>query len=174
MDRNKRVRKTPIASSTVPLALIALCLALTPAQAQSAPPAGTVLEDQFGASVDLGAAMAGGKLVLALSAERDAADRLKEWSQALAGKLPAGARIALVADLSAIPFFVPKSSVIKQLKEDYPGLPILLDWKGAVAKAVGMGKLKNLAEAWSFGKRLARAEGSADASRVAAIVAALR
>ncbi|HOX91926.1 MAG TPA: hypothetical protein PLC54_03325 [Spirochaetales bacterium] len=154
--------------------LVLVAVALVPGFAQGTLPAGTVLEDQFGLSVDVSAAMAGGKLVLALSAERDAADRLTEWSIALAGKLPAGARLLLVANLSGVPFFVPKSSIIKQLKEDYPTLSVILDWKGVLAKALGMGKLKNLAEAWSAGKRLARAEGTADAARAVSLAAALR
>lgn len=144
------------------------------AQASALPPVGTVLEDQFGNGVDVGLAMRSGKTILAVSDERDAGDRLSEWSLRLRSDAPPGVQVLFVADLSAVPFFVPRSAIVKQLREDYAGFPILLDWKGVVAKAVSLGKLKNVAESWSGGRKVARVEGKTDAEKVRALFAPFR
>ena len=164
-------------AARIALLFMVLSMATVPAafaQASAAPPMGTMLEDQFGNSVDVGRAMRSGRTILAVSDEREAGDRLSEWSSRLRSDAPAGVVVLFVADLSAVPFFVPKSAIIKQLREDYPGLAIMLDWKGVVAKAVALGKLKNVAEAWSGGLRVARVEGPADAGKARALFAPLR
>ena len=169
---NNRARAGHIA-----LLFMAFSMASAPAafaQASAAPPLGTVLEDQFGNSVDVGRAMRSGRTILAVSDEREAGDRLAEWAARLRPDAPAGVVVLYVADLSAVPFFVPKSAIVKQLREDYPGLAIMLDWKGVVAKAVSLGKLKNVAEAWSGGRRVARVEGKTDAEKVLILFAPFR
>lgn len=91
-----------------------------------------VLADQFGAETDLGALSGKGNLLLLWSDLRDAGEQLEGWK----GLLEQSAfplepsRIVAVADLAALPFFVPRFSVIASLKKDFPKLPLLLDWKG--------------------------------------------
>jgi len=69
-----------------------------------------------------------------------------------------------------VPFFVPKGAIVKQLAEEYPDLPILLDWKGVLAKPLALGKDTVLAVAFRDGKQVesSRSKASpAEAARLA-------
>jgi hypothetical protein len=159
-------------------ALISIALvicALSPLSAQEQPIAGNLtLSDQFGAELRLGELAAAATLIIAYSAERDAADYLYAWHEAIKAVLPAGTRLIAAADLSAVPFFVPKGAIIKQLAADYPGLPILLDWKGALSKALALGKDKAVVALYRGGSVLVRVRGVASAAEAARLIAALR
>ncbi len=89
------------------------------------------LEDQFGASVDIRIG-SGKSVVMIVSEKREAAEEIAAWEKQL-GSLPSDAVLYRVANLKAIPFFVPKGSVTKDLKSNYPSMSIALDWKGAVS-----------------------------------------
>jgi hypothetical protein len=155
-------------------ALLALC-ALAPLCAQEQPIAGNLtLSDQFGTELKLGELAAGSTLIIVYSAERDAADYLYAWHEAIKAVLPAGTRLVAAADLSAVPFFVPKGAITKQLAADYPGLPILLDWKGALSKALAPGKDKAVAVIYRGGSAIIRIRGVASAAEAARLIAALR
>jgi len=140
---------------------------VAPAAAAPMPKAGTILEDQLGNKVDAGPALVAGHVVLVVSNEREAAASLRAWHVALKDCLPAGACIVLVADLRAVPFFVPRSSVAASLGREHPDLPILLDWKGALAAAFDTGKAGVAVECWQGGRRIARATGMPHAAALA-------
>lgn len=92
-----------------------------------------LLQDQFGNELDIGKVLSQGSVVLLHSDERDATELLKYLSE-LVGS---GVRVIAVADLSALPFFVPKKAVVESLKKDEPTLPIFLDFKGLLKKKEG-------------------------------------
>lgn len=89
------------------------------------------LQDQFGKSADVRVGV-GRTVLVIVSDTREAADEIDAWEKLL-GTLPAAADVYRIANLKAIPFFVPKGSVMKDLKEKYPGMSLLLDWKGSVS-----------------------------------------
>lgn len=96
-----------------------------------AAPAAAGLEDQYGRSIDLRIGE-GRPVVVIASNVREAAEEIAAWSEALAG-LPAEVEVYRIADLKALPFFVPRGAVAKDLKDKHPDLPLLLDWKGEVS-----------------------------------------
>jgi len=128
-----------------------------------------LLSDQFGNELDIGKVLASPSVLLLHSDERDAAEQLKYLSQ-LVGP---GVQIVAVADLSALPFFVPKKAVTESLKKDEPGLPIMLDWKGEIKKSQ---KLKdgNIARVYKSGRggteyRVEKKSGKLESGAIAAL-----
>jgi len=90
-----------------------------------ASPMARTLEDQFGASVDIRIG-SGKSVVMIVSEKREAAEEIAAWEKQLR-LLPSGTFLYRVANLKAIPFFVPKGSVTKDLKSNYPSMSIALD-----------------------------------------------
>lgn len=122
----------------------------------------------------IGELAAGATLIVAYSAERDAAAYLSAWRDAIAPRLPPGARLVAAANLSAVPFFVPKAAIIKQLASDYPSLPILLDWKGSLAKALAPGKDKAVVALYKAGALVLKVRGTASEAEAARLIVAAR
>jgi hypothetical protein len=118
------------ASSTARRAAMAAIAAAFFASAAGAAPAAASLEDQYGRAVELRIGEGRPAVVIA-SDLREAAEQIAAWDDALAG-LPAGVEVYRIADLKALPFFVPRGAVAKDLKDKYPDMPLLLDWKGEV------------------------------------------
>ncbi len=169
---------SPSAGAFLRVALAAAFLAastLVPLRAQEQPIARNLtLSDQFGTELKLGELAAGSPIIIVYSAERDAAEYLSAWQEAIKALMPAGTRLIAAADLSAVPFFVPKGAITKQLAADYPSLPILLDWKGALSKALAPGKDKAVAAFYRGGSLILRVRGIASAAEAARLIAALR
>jgi hypothetical protein len=113
------------------LAAVAAAFFASSAAAAPSAPAASVLEDQYGRSVELRIGE-GRPVVVIASNVRDAAEQIAAWSEALAG-LPAEVEVYRIADLKALPFFVPRGAVAKDLKDKHPDMPLLLDWKGDVS-----------------------------------------
>ncbi|HAE21517.1 MAG TPA: hypothetical protein DCG47_04220 [Spirochaetaceae bacterium] len=157
------------------IAAILALVALAPLCAQEQPIARNLaLSDQFGNEMKLGELAGNGTLIIVYSAERDAADYLSAWHEAIKAILPAGTRLVAAADLSAVPFFVPKGAIIKQLAADYPALPILLDWKGSLSKALAPGKDKAVVALYRGGSQIIKVRGIASAAEAARLIAAVR
>ncbi len=157
------------------MAVLMAAYAFAPLSAQEQPIARNLtLSDQFGNELKLGELAAGSALIVVYSAERDAADYLSAWHEAIMAVLPAGTRLVAAADLSAVPFFVPKGAITKQLAADYPSLPILLDWKGSLSKALAPGKDKAVAALYRGGSLVLKLRGIASAAEAARLIAALR
>ncbi len=60
-----------------------------------------------------------------------------QWNRALRAALPKGTRVLGVANLSRLPFFVPKSAVKSGAREKNPKTPVLMDWDGVAFKQLG-------------------------------------
>jgi len=147
--------------------VLAIAAGAAPAAAAPLPRDGTMLEDQLGNRIDAGPALLAGNVVVVVSNEREAAASLRAWQCALADCLPTDARIVLVADLRAVPFFVPRASVATSLRKDHPDLPILLDWKGVLCAAFDVGKAGVVVEHWQGGHRTGRVTGAPHAESLA-------
>lgn len=107
------------------------------------------------------------------SAEREAGDYLKAWHQGLKARLPADTALLAVADLGAVPFFVPKNAIIKQLAADYPDVPMLLDWKGSLGPVLAAGKSKATVTVYSGGRMLRQETGDYTAGKAVTLLEAL-
>jgi len=148
-------------------AAVALLLVL-PLSAQS-------LEDQLGGRLDLGAELARGGVLLFWSDRRESSADLAAWARLLAAESCPGLRVVAVADLKALPFFVPRQAVARQLAKDEPAKPILLDWKGEAAARLGIkGGEPSVLLVGPGGTVVARARGQASAEAAAPIRAALK
>lgn len=90
------------------------------------------LTDQFERTHTHASVYARTPVVIVGGDQRNTGDRIGEWFARL------GADLALVgiADLDALPFFVPRGSVRKNLCAISPRLPILCDWRGEVFRPI--------------------------------------
>lgn len=105
----------------------AILLAAWPVGADS--PAGPAsLQDQFGRKSVVGIGSGRGFLLL-ISDRPDAAESVELWIRSLA-PLPAGVDPWFVADLRALPFFIPHAAITGWLARRHPGNPVLIDWTG--------------------------------------------
>lgn len=147
--------------------VLAIAAGAVPAAAAPVPQGARILEDQLGNKIDAGPALLAGNVIVVVSNEREAAVSLRAWQCALADCLPTDARIVLVADLRAVPFFVPRASVATSLRKDHPDLSILLDWKGVLCAAFDVGKAGVVVERWQGGHRTGRVTGAPHAASLA-------
>lgn len=161
-------------------AILVLFLAVFPARPSAeAVPAELALADQFGTIAAVGAATASGRWIIAYSGERDAGALLAAWVRellAVSAERADGGDVGIVAaaDLSGVPFFVPKSAIVRQLAEEYPDLPLLLDWKGALGKPLGFGKEQTLVVAIKDGAVVAASRSPASRAEARRLREALR
>jgi hypothetical protein len=130
------------------------------------------LNDQFGAAADLGTLLASPRVILLHSDERDGVEKISAMRKAVAGAAEGAlVPVVCVADLSALPFFVPRSAVAGSVKKDVPDFRLFLDWKGALG-----GRLKlpegSVARAYADGRQLAELRADAAPAAFAALVAA--
>lgn len=133
--------------------------------ALAAPPT-FVLEDQWERTFDQSAVFRA-KVVLLGGDQRRTGDRIGEWAKQLDGLFVYG-----IADLRALPFFVPKSSVRSNLTQVAPKTSVLLDWKGSVyAPLLGFPKDQEIVVQVHGvdGAVLSRVVGSVTNDRVAAV-----
>jgi hypothetical protein len=86
------------------------------------------LEDQFERKHTQLTVFARTPLVIVGGDQRNTGDRIGEWF----ARLGDGLALYGIADLDALPFFVPRGSVRSNLRTLSPKLPILCDWKGKV------------------------------------------
>jgi hypothetical protein len=135
-------------------------------------PANAILSDQSGTETRIGQLAATRTVVVIYSAEREAGDYLKAWYQGLKARLPADAILLAVADLGAVPFFVPKNAIIKQLAADYPDVPMLLDWKGSLGPVLSAGRSKATATVYSGGRLQSPASGEYSTERAGTLLEA--
>ena len=162
-------------SALLHASVLAAFLALAPAPVAEAEerkvPAATVLSDQFGVEHRIGDIASRGAVVFVCSSERKSPEYLASWAAFLRDALPAEVPVILAADLSGLPFFVPRAMVIANLGAKYPRLPILLDWKGELPGILAPWKGEAVVVAFLDGKAVTRAVGlpaAAEASRIAA------
>jgi hypothetical protein len=97
-----------------------------------------VLQDQFGrmANVAIGA----GRGVLIVISDRPEAGELVEvWLRGLA-PLPASIDPWFIADLKALPFFIPHGPIMNWLAKKHPVNRILLDWTGGFCGGLAPGR----------------------------------
>jgi hypothetical protein len=138
----------------------------------ASPLASGVLPDQFGHEVRVG--LGEGRPVLIFSSDRrDAAELMEAWARALA-PFPLGVAAHFVADLKALPFFVPRGAVSAWLARKHPKNPILLDWTGSFSK--GLAAARNDVTVLVFGpdgSLWAKASGIPTEGAVAELKAAL-
>jgi hypothetical protein len=133
-----------------------------------AAPAATTLEDQYGRAVEVRVG-AGAPVVAVVSDLRAAAEEIAAWDKALVG-LPAGTVQFRIADLKALPFFVPRGAVTKDLRDKYSGVAMLLDWKGAASESLRAPRKTTAVLAFGpDGSELGRVEGAASAVGAAKI-----
>ncbi len=149
------------------LALLSAYLLSAAAFAQG-PSGAWTFQDQFGASVDIRIG-SGRAAVMIVSDKREAAEEIAAWEKLL-GPLPPGTAVFRVANLKAIPFFVPKGSVSKDLKGNYPSMSLALDWKGELSSALAAPKRETAVLVFApDGTELARVAGPASAAGAAKV-----
>jgi len=124
-----------------------------------------VLEDQWERKLDQSAIFRG-KVILLGGDQRRTGDRIGEWAKQLDGLFVFG-----IANLAALPFFVPKSSVRSNLIQVAPKTSVLLDWKGSVYALLGFPKEQEIVVQVHGvdGAILSRVIGSVTNDRVAAV-----
>lgn len=158
--------------------VLASFLAIAPAPRAEAEekkvPKTTVLPDQFGVEHRIGDIASQGAVVIVYSSDRKSPEYLASWAGSLREALPQGAAILLAADMSGLPFFVPRAKVIANLGAKYPGLPILLDWKGELSRILAPWKGQAVVIAYLEGKVVCRAEGLSSPAEASRIALALR
>ena len=130
-------------------------------------PSGTnVLQDQFGHKTLVRIGEGRGALIL-ISDRRDAAELVELWVHSLA-PLPDSVDPWFIADLKALPFFIPHIAITNWLVRLHPLNPILIDWNGEFSK--GLAPAKNDVTAFVFdadGSLLGRASGRLTADKIA-------
>lgn len=136
-----------------------------------------ILSDQFDEKADAGTLLASEKVVLLWSAEREAPARIASMEQALKDAGIGTVSVVRVSDLSALPFFVPKSAVVSTLRKNAPDLRLLLDWKGEIAAKEGF-KGGSRARVYAGGRliaeaRIDQATGKPETGSFAALAAAI-
>jgi hypothetical protein len=152
-------------------AIVAVSTAVLAASAIAAPAAKT-LEDQYGRAVEVRVG-AGAPVVAVVSDGRAAAEEIVEWDRALAGLQP-GVAVYLIADLKALPFFVPRGAVAKDLRDKYSGVAMLLDWKGEVSSSLRAPRKTTAVLVFGpDGSEAGRVEGAASAAGAAKVTAML-
>jgi hypothetical protein len=164
----------PKKSALLHASVLTAFLAIAPAPVADAEerkvPAAMVLTDQFGVEHRIGDIASRGAVVIVCSSERKSPEYLASWAAFLREALPGEASVMLAADLSGLPFFVPRAMVIANLGAKYPELPILLDWKGELRRILAPWKGEAVVIAYRDGKVVTRAVGlssAAEASRIA-------
>jgi hypothetical protein len=128
-----------------------------------AAPAAASLEDQFGSQVEV--RIGAGKAAVVIASDlRDAAEQIAAWDSSL-GSLPASVVEYRIANLKALPFFVPRGAVTRDLKNKHPDMPLLLDWKGEVSAGLGAPRKSTAVLVFGLeGSELGRVEGAASLS----------
>jgi hypothetical protein len=143
-------------------------LVLPRAAAQGSPS----LNDQFGHEVRI--AIGEGRVTIILTSDRrDAAELIEEWVRALA-PFPEGVAAHFVANLKALPFFVPRAAVTSSLVRQHPSTPVLLDWTGSFSRSLYAAK--NDVSVLVFapdGQLAARANGKPSSAAIADLRAVL-
>jgi len=147
------------------LMFLALALLLS-----SAPPA-LRLSDQHEVEHDLKPLLAGPTVLIAGS-ERKTGEAIRDWLRLMPSR--PGLRVLGLADLDAVPFFVPRSSIRSGLVELVPRAPILCDCDGEVAEALGLTPGSSTAHVLFEGRIVARVAGPPSAASVAAVLARVR
>lgn len=149
-------------------AAVAAAATLFLAASAMAAPSAKTLEDQYGRAVEVRVG-AGAPVVAVVSDVRDAAGEIAAWDQALAG-LPSGAVVYRIADLKALPFFVPRGAVTKDLRDKHSGEALLLDWKGEVSSSLRAPRKTTAVLVFGpDGSELGRIEGAASAAGAAKV-----
>ncbi len=133
-----------------------------------------VLEDQHGVSHDPGKAIEAGSCIVIVGNAKDAAPLLVQWKNALGGSSMSALPVFLICNLGSVPFFVPKTTIIKKMKADYPSQSLLLDWKGEAVKNLAMGKDPVVVQLYRKGTLLATVQGPADDQKLGVLSGALR
>jgi hypothetical protein len=97
------------------------------------------------------------------------------WEQTLRARVPEGTRIFGLSNLKKLPFFVPKSAVRRDLAEQLPRTPVLMDWKGKVYPNLGFpaGAVISVGVFSASGERLGLVTGEPTEPRLAKVLALL-
>lgn len=149
------------------LPAFAAVLAALPSWADPAAGA-TTLQDQFGRLTNLSIGAGRGALVV-ISDRPEAADLVESWIRSLA-PLPASIDPWFVADLHALPFFIPRGPIMAWLARRHPQNQILLDWTGGFC--AGLAPEKNEVTVFVFapdGALLGRESGRPTEGKISAL-----
>jgi hypothetical protein len=76
-----------------------------------------------------------GPVLIIGGAQRNSTEFIQAWVAALKGK--ATTPIFGLANLDGLPFFIPKGTVRKEMRERLPATPMLCDYKGKVSQQLG-------------------------------------
>jgi len=133
-----------------------------------------LLEDQFERRHDLSHAIGAEASIVIVANAKDAAARLVAWKRALEASSLASVPVYLLCDLSGVPFFVPKATIVKRLRADHPDEALLLDWKGEAARRLATGKAQLIVQLYKNGRLAATVAGEADPQGLAALEQARR
>lgn len=133
------------------------------------------VEDQFERKHSHKKVFAGKPVAIIAGAQRKTQDAMEAWHKALKGKVPKGARMIALADLDAVPFFIPHSAITKGMKKAFPRMPVLCDWDGEVYPKLGFpkGALIGVGVFKGDGKRLGMVKGKASGGNVKKVVGML-
>ena len=145
--------------------ILALVLLLS-----SAPPV-LRLSDQHEVEHDLAPLMAGPTVLIAGS-ERKTGEAIRDWLRLMPSR--PGLRVLGLADLDAVPFFVPRSSIRSGLVELVPRASILCDYDGEVAEALGLTPGSSTAHVLYAGRIVARVAGPPSAAALPSPTARMR
>jgi hypothetical protein len=134
-----------------------------------------VLDDQFERTHRRADIFVEGAVVIIAGAQRKTPDAMYAWEQTLRARVPEGTRIFGLSNLKKLPFFVPKSAVRRDLAEQLPRTPVLMDWKGKVYPNLGFpaGAVISVGVFSASGERLGLVTGEPTEPRLAKVLALL-
>ena len=134
-----------------------------------------VLDDQFQRTHRRADIFDEGAVVIIAGAQRKTPDAMYAWEQTLRARVPEGTRIFGLSNLKKLPFFVPKSAVRRNLAEQLPRTPVLMDWKGKVYPNLGFpaGAVISVGVFSASGERLGLVTGEQTEPRLAKVLALL-
>ena len=133
------------------------------------------LDDQFGTKHSRADIFAGRPVVMMVGMARKTPDAMEAWDKALRSKAPSSARIIGFSNLDEVPFFVPKSSIIKTLQKQLPKTPVLCDWDGKIYRQLGFpdGATIAIAVFDADGRRLGIVNGAVNDARMKEVLSLL-
>jgi hypothetical protein len=134
-----------------------------------------VLDDQFERTHRRADIFDEGAVVIIAGAQRKTPDAMYAWEQTLRARVPEGTRIFGLSNLKKLPLFVPKSAVRRDLAEQLPRTPVLMDWKGKVYPNLGFpaGAVISVGVFSASGERLGLVTGEPTEPRLAKVLALL-
>jgi hypothetical protein len=114
---------------------------------------------------------AGGPVLVIGGAKRRTTEFTKAWVEALRGT--STTPVFGIANLSGLPFFIPRGSVRKTMRELLPSTPVLCDYDGQVSRTLGLSEENSVRLYGPGGAVLIELQEEASAAGVERLLAAL-